>query len=94
MTFILMANDDDILICFFRSKMTCLTVHDNFCGSIPQRVYQPSLSTISHRCGVSEVQARTFCGIPCTLFTGCDAVAGEMCYELKPNYCGTMYTEV
>ena len=37
------------------------------CGSIPQRTYiNPVQSTVWARCGLTEVDARTFCGEPCT----------------------------
>jgi hypothetical protein len=45
----------------------CWSVHTNYCGSIPQRVYEnPTQSSVISRCGVSEEMARTFCGEPCS----------------------------
>jgi len=45
----------------------CWSVHANYCGSIPQRVYvNPVQSSVTSRCGVSEVTARSFCGEPCS----------------------------
>jgi hypothetical protein len=45
----------------------CWSVHSNYCGSIPQRVYDaPVQSSVNSRCGVSEEMARTFCGEPCS----------------------------
>ena len=45
----------------------CWSVHANYCGSIPQRLYEdPVQSPVVSRCGVSEEMARTFCGEPCS----------------------------
>ena len=44
----------------------CWHTHANYCGSIPQRMYEdPVQSPVVTRCGVSEELARTFCGEPC-----------------------------
>ncbi len=45
----------------------CYVVHSNYCGSIPQRIYeQPQQSLVVSRCGISEEMARTFCGEECS----------------------------
>ena len=77
-----------------RSGKACYSVHENYCGSIPQRTYtDPIVSTVYHRCGVSEVFARTFCGTPCTWSTQCNDAIGETCVGVHPNYCGSAYTD-
>merc|ERR1719253_2225304 len=59
------------------SGMWCWGVQVNYCGSIPQRVYDnPIQSTQWARCGVTELDARTFCGAPCTW----KCPSGETCW--------------
>jgi hypothetical protein len=73
--------------------MTCFSVHENFCGSIPQRIYvNPEVSIDSHRCGTSEIHSRTFCGAPCEWSADC--TGGETCHGVHANYCGSYYTEM
>ncbi len=83
------------VLCNFRSGTLCYSVNQNYCGSIPKRNYiNPQVSTVNFRCGVSEVYARTFCGISCTWSTQCNQVIGETCHGVHQNYCGSNYTEV
>lgn len=59
----------------------CWVVHDNYCGSLPQRVYEnPVQSSVNSRCGVSEVMARTFCGEPCSWQC---SKPGESCFAVS-----------
>jgi len=75
------------------STMECFSVHENFCGSIPQRIYvNPEVSVEVHRCGTSEIHSRTFCGAPCAWSADC--TGGETCHGVHANYCGSSYTEV
>jgi hypothetical protein len=79
-----------ILSKILRSGTSCYSVHENYCGSIPQRTYtNPVVSTVYHRCGASEVFARTFCTTPCTVSTQCNI--GESCLGVHPNYCGSIF---
>lgn len=72
----------------------CWGVHENYCGSIPQRIYEkPQKSPVVSRCGVNEVMARTFCGAPCSSQLECTN-PGESCIPVHSNYCGSVYTEV
>ncbi len=72
--------------------MTCFPVYENFCGSYPQRIYvNPEVSIGVHRCGASEIYARTFCGAPCDWTTDC--AEGEECHGVHANYCGSLHTE-
>ena len=67
----------------------CWGVHPNYCGSIPKRVYvNPIQSTVWTRCGKSELDARSFCGEPCTW--QCSGV-GETCQSVNANYCDSDY---
>ena len=67
----------------------CWGVHPNYCGSIPKRVYvNPSQSSVWTRCGKSEIDARSFCGEPCTWQC---SVAGETCMAVNSNYCDSDY---
>jgi len=67
----------------------CWGVHSNYCGSIPKRVYvDPVQSPVWTRCGKSEIDARSFCGEPCTWQC---SVAGETCISINPNYCDSEY---
>mmetsp|Transcript_20842 Transcript_20842/g.41449 ORF Transcript_20842/g.41449 Transcript_20842/m.41449 type:complete len:1000 (+) Transcript_20842:122-3121(+) len=67
----------------------CWGVHPNYCGSIPKRVYvNPSQSNVWTRCGKSEIDARSFCGEPCTWQC---SVAGETCMAVNSNYCDSDY---
>jgi len=76
------------------SGLSCFGVHVNYCGSIPNRIYtNPVISTVTHRCGLTEIFARTFCSTPCTNDEQCSG-AGESCLGMSPNYCGSTYTEV
>ena len=60
----------------------CWSVHNNYCGSIPQRIYDaPVQSSVTSRCGVSEEMARTFCGEPCTWQC---SKPGETCISVSP----------
>merc|ERR1712151_123466 len=69
----------------------CWGVHPNYCGSIPKRVYtNPVQSTVCARCGKSELDARTFCGEPCTWEC---AGEGEVCLGVNSNYCDSEYDE-
>jgi len=70
----------------------CWNVHANYCGSIPQRLYEdPVQSPVVSRCGVSEEMARTFCGEPCSWQC---SKPGEQCIAIHSNYCDSPYTEV
>lgn len=72
----------------------CFVVHANYCGSIPQRVYEdPVQSPAVTRCGVSESTARTFCGESCSSWEECSN-PGESCIGVHANYCDSTYTEV
>ena len=76
------------------SGLSCFGVHVNYCGSIPNRIYtNPVTSTVTHRCGLTEIFARTFCSAPCTNDEQCSG-SGESCLGMNPNYCGSTYTEV
>ena len=67
----------------------CWGVHANYCGSIPKRVYvDPAQSTVWTRCGTSELDARSFCGEPCTWQC---AEEGETCQSVHANYCDSEY---
>ena len=67
-------------------------VNANYCGSIPQWIYtNPAQASVWTRCGVSEIQARTFCGQACTW--QCDNPL-ETCMGVHSNYCGSAYDEV
>eukprot|EP00986_Skeletonema_menzelii_P014375 scaffold9491_cov137-Skeletonema_menzelii.AAC.1 len=67
----------------------CWGVHPNYCGSIPKRVYvDPVQSTVWTRCGKSELDARSFCGEPCTWQCSGE---GETCIAVNPNYCDSEY---
>ncbi|KAK1734442.1 lytic polysaccharide monooxygenase [Skeletonema marinoi] len=67
----------------------CWGVHPNYCGSIPKRVYvDPVQSTVWTRCGKSELDARSFCGEPCTWEC---AGEGETCQPIHANYCDSEY---
>merc|ERR1712194_121083 len=73
--------------------MFCWGVHPNYCGSIPQRVFtNPVQSKIWTRCGKKEIDARTFCGAPCTWSGQCSD--SDSCIGLNSNYCDSPYTEV
>jgi hypothetical protein len=63
-------------------------VFENYCDSIPKRTYiNPVQSTVSSRCGSSEIGARTFCGAPCSW--QCEIGS---CYSVHANYCDSPYT--
>jgi hypothetical protein len=69
----------------------CWGVHANYCGSVPQKIYDnPVQSTQWTRCGVTELDARSFCGQPCVW--QCDD-PNETCWGIHSNYCGSSYTE-
>ncbi|EJK74535.1 hypothetical protein THAOC_03780 [Thalassiosira oceanica] len=71
----------------------CWGVHENFCGSIPKRIYtNPVQSNIWYRCGADEIRARTFCGASCMWNQDC-LVPGEMCLSTRSNFCGSDYYE-
>jgi hypothetical protein len=66
----------------------CWGVFENYCDSIPKRTYiNPVQSTVSSRCGSSEIGARTFCGAPCSW--QCEIGS---CYSVHANYCDSPYT--
>ena len=68
----------------------CWGVHPNYCGSIPKRVYaDPVQSSVWTRCGKSELDARSFCGEPCTWQCSGE---GETCIAVNSNYCGSEYS--
>jgi hypothetical protein len=68
----------------------CWGVHPNYCGSIPKRVYtDPVQSNVWTRCGKSELDARSFCGEPCTWQCSGE---GETCIAVNSNYCGSEYS--
>ncbi|KAL7466210.1 hypothetical protein ACHAXS_006500 [Conticribra weissflogii] len=72
----------------------CWGVHENYCGSIPQRLYEePLKSPVVSRCGVNEAMARTFCGAPCSSQLECTNL-GESCIPVHSNYCDSVYIEV
>ncbi|KAL3798617.1 hypothetical protein ACHAWO_014026 [Cyclotella atomus] len=69
----------------------CWAPHENYCGSIPKRTYtNPFESKVVSRCGTSELNARTFCGEPCTWQC---SKPGESCFAVHTNYCGSAYSE-
>ena len=69
----------------------CWTPHENYCGSIPKRTYiNPVQSNVNSRCGTTELDARSFCGEPCSWQC---SKAGESCFAVHTNYCGSEYTE-
>eukprot|EP00985_Skeletonema_marinoi_P011985 scaffold5700_cov125-Skeletonema_marinoi.AAC.9 len=68
-----------------------LGVHPNYCGSIPKRIYvDPVQSTVWTRCGKSEIDARSFCGEPCTWQC---SLAGETCQPIHANCDSEYYIE-
>ena len=70
----------------------CWQPHANYCGSIPQRIYEePKQSPVVTRCGVSEEVARTFCGEPCSWQC---SKPGDSCIAVHSNYCDSPYNEV
>jgi len=71
----------------------CWGVHANYCGSILKRTYtDPVLSNVFNRCGASEIEARTFCGAPCS-WSDPPCRDGQKCQYVHPNYCGSNYLE-
>ena len=68
----------------------CWGLHENYCDSIPKRTYEnPVQSTVTSRCGLSEVDARTFCGAPCAFESDCEVGS---CFAVHSNYCDSPYT--
>jgi len=68
----------------------CWGVYPNYCGSIPKRNYvNPVQSTVWTRCGKTELDARSFCGEPCTWQCSGE---GETCLAVNSNYCDSDYT--
>eukprot|EP00957_Ditylum_brightwellii_P202205 15329080-Ditylum_brightwellii.AAC.1 len=71
----------------------CWGMHHNYCSDpnfTPQGYIEATAqpSTAYHRCGKSEVDARSFCKTPCTYAYQC-TVAGESCFAVNQNYCGS-----
>jgi hypothetical protein len=70
----------------------CWGVHDNYCDSVPKRIYEnPVQSNVWSRCGVSEIDARTFCGVPCSSSADCSV---GTCFSVHSNYCDSPFTTV
>jgi hypothetical protein len=71
-------------------RQLCVTPLDpNYCGSLPKRnYYNPVQSTIWTRCGKTELDARSFCGEPCTWHCSGE---GESCQPVHANYCDSEY---
>ena len=66
----------------------CWGVHPNYCESIPKKIFiNPVQSTVWTRCGKSELDARSFCGEPCTW----ECPNGETCQSVHMNYCDSDY---
>ena len=67
----------------------CWGVHPNYCESVPKRTFvNPVQSTVWTRCGKSELDARSFCGEPCTWQCSKE---GEICMAVNSNYCDAEY---
>mmetsp|Transcript_3313 Transcript_3313/g.7203 ORF Transcript_3313/g.7203 Transcript_3313/m.7203 type:complete len:518 (+) Transcript_3313:241-1794(+) len=69
----------------------CWGTHPTYCstpGFTPKQWINPSVSSITHRCGKSEVDARSFCKTPCMWPSDCTE-PGENCYAVHQNYCGS-----
>lgn len=72
------------------SGQWCWGVFDNYCDSIPKRIYEnPAQNNVWSRCGSSEIDARTFCGLPC--YSDADCEVGS-CFSVHSNYCDSPFT--
>ena len=69
----------------------CWATHLNYCSDPNFQPFQwidPVQSAVWTRCGTSEVDARSFCKPACNTDADCP-VAGEHCWSLHSNYCGS-----
>lgn len=69
----------------------CWGTHPTYCASpgyTPPQWSNPSISSVTHRCGTSEVDARSFCKQACLYPADCTE-PGEKCYAVHQNYCGS-----
>lgn len=74
------------------SGTACYSTHPNYCGDpnfSPIQWINPVVSTAWARCGKSEVDARSFCKPVCNSDADCPVFAGERCYGVHQNYCGS-----
>lgn len=67
----------------------CWNVQENLCGSRPNFAICSDLpeANSNARCGVSELEAREFCGKFCTSDAQCNTGLGELCHGTHLNTC-------
>jgi len=64
----------------------CWGVHSNYCGTKTFEICNDlTQATAGSRCGVSELEARELCGLPC--FSSTDCNSGEQCWGVQMNTC-------
>mmetsp|Transcript_40066 Transcript_40066/g.58560 ORF Transcript_40066/g.58560 Transcript_40066/m.58560 type:complete len:327 (+) Transcript_40066:2525-3505(+) len=75
------------------SGLLCYETQFNYCDDekfTPPMWDNPIQNTdVLHRCGRSEVEARSFCQKPCGGTHDCDMAKGEWCHAIFTNFCGS-----